>query len=98
MTSNGMHPELLDFVLPDFLRLAWVSDPARDVWSVRFQQVMHAWAELEWLSVAAGIRNCALVRVPKRSYDSFVLKLETRGLKAAPLNPEEISKPSNSLQ
>src|SRR5258708_28522091 len=89
MTSNGMHAELLDFVLPDFLRLAWVSEPAREVWSVRFQQVVRAWAELEWLSVASGIRNCALVRVPKRNNDAFLLKVEARGLKAAPLIPDE---------
>jgi len=89
MTSNGMNPELLDFVLPDFLRLAWVSDPAHDVWAVRFQQVMRAWAELEWLSVAAGIRPCALVRAPKRKLDEFLQKLASHGLQATPLNPGE---------
>ncbi len=89
MTSNGTHAELLDFVLPDFLRLAWVSEPAREVWSLRFQQIVRAWAELEWLSVAAGIRNCALVRVPKRNYEAFLSKVEARGLKAVPLVPDE---------
>src|SRR5947209_13411671 len=93
MTANGMHPELLDFVLPDFLRLAWVSDPARDVWSVRFQQVMRAWAELEWLSVAAGIRTCALVRTPKRTFDDCIRKLGPRGLQAMPVVPEGPQQP-----
>jgi hypothetical protein len=91
MTANGMSAELLNFVLPDFLRLAWVSEPARDVWAERFQQVMRAWSELEWLSVAVGIRDCAQVRAPKRNYDEFSGKLEARGLQATPLKPEEIS-------
>jgi len=99
MTSNGTHAELLDFVLPDFLRLAWVNEPAREVWSVRFQQIVRAWAELEWLSVAAGIRNCALVRVPKRNYEAFLSKVEARGLKAAALITDEQSRgPSVSHQ
>ena len=96
MTSNGMHPELLDFVLPDFLRLAWVSDPARDVWAVRFQQVMRAWAELEWLSVAAGIRACALVRTPKLKPDDFIDKLGPRGLQAMPLSQQSGGLPADA--
>ncbi len=97
MTANGMQPELLDFVLPDFLRLAWVSEPARDVWAIRFQQVMRAWAELEWLSVAAGIRACALVRTPRQKLRNFMQSLESRGLQAIPLHAEESSPPSNSI-
>ncbi len=89
MTSIDMHPELLDFVLPDFLRLAWVNELARDVWSARFQHVMRAWAELEWLSVVYGIRTCALVRTPKQDFDDFMGRLESRGLQAVPLIAEE---------
>ena len=51
-------PELarLDFVLPDFTRVAWVSKKASQVWKPRLQQISYAWGEIGWQSVAAGLR------------------------------------------
>lgn len=57
-------PERLDFRLPDFARLSWVSEAARARWAPRLGRIAVAWAELEWRSVAAGIRPCALLRIP----------------------------------
>ncbi|HEY9420080.1 MAG TPA: hypothetical protein VIW92_01575 [Thermoanaerobaculia bacterium] len=53
--------ERLGFLLPDFTRLAWVNDAARSVWEPRFRRITRAWWEIEWRSVAAGLRPCAVV-------------------------------------
>ncbi len=53
----------LDFLLPEFTRLAWVSDRARDVWEPRIHRISSAWAALTWRSVALGLRECALVDI-----------------------------------
>jgi hypothetical protein len=55
--------ERLDFILPDFVRVSWVSDRAKAVWQPRFRLIAEAWAEIEWLSVVAGIRSCCLLEV-----------------------------------
>ena len=53
----------LSYVLPDFTRVSWVSDAARGVWEPRIQRIGQAWSEIEWRSVIAGIRRCALTSV-----------------------------------
>lgn len=53
----------LDFVLPDFARVAWTSDVARDVWEARIERVVAAWLEIEWRAVVAGERRCAIATV-----------------------------------
>lgn len=94
LTPPIMELEHLDCALPDFLRLAWINEPAREIWSGRFQRTLRAWAEIEWLSVAAGIRDCALARIPRREYEAFMKKLELHGLTARPADSEPAS--SNS--
>ena len=46
----------LDFVLPDFTRLAWVSDHAREAWQPRRGRITAAWLDIEWRAVVAGVR------------------------------------------
>src|SRR5262245_63262431 len=58
MRSPAM--ERLPFVLPDFTRMMWVSDRARDVWAPRLQRITRAWLEIEWRAVVAGVRRCAI--------------------------------------
>ena len=53
--------ERLPFVLPDFTRHSWVGERARIVWEPRIQRICEAWADVEWLSVSEGVRQCALV-------------------------------------
>lgn len=50
----------LNFILPDFLRLSWVSDRAREVWTPRLKRIIGAWAVMERESVLHGVRKCAL--------------------------------------
>jgi hypothetical protein len=47
--------------LPDFTRHLWASDAARARWGFRIEAIRRAWSEIEWLSVAEGVRRCALV-------------------------------------
>src|SRR5512145_2605229 len=55
--------ERLDFVLPDFTRVSWVADRAKEVWQPRLQRISRAWLEIEWRSVVAGIRPCGATMV-----------------------------------
>ena len=50
--------ERLDFRLPDFTRMSWVSDRAREVWQPRVHRLIAAWQDVELLSVAEGLRPC----------------------------------------
>jgi len=51
----------LDFRLPEFVRVSWTSDMAREVWQPRLARIVRAWRDLEVRSVVAGARPCCLV-------------------------------------
>ena len=53
----------LDFKLPEFTRVAWVSEPARLVWEHRIRAVSSAWHEIERSSVANGLRPGGLQNI-----------------------------------
>lgn len=98
-TTRDNNPKLLErlnFQLPDFTRLSWVSDSARQTWQPRLQRITRAWLEIEWRSVAAGIRDCCLSSVTP---EEFVAKAGTwaeRGLMALPLQLQGLSQYSYS--
>jgi 2-polyprenyl-3-methyl-5-hydroxy-6-metoxy-1,4-benzoquinol methylase len=69
--TEAFRGDRLPHVLPDFTRLSWVNDRARSVWEPRIARIGSAWAEIEWRSVASGIRRCALTSVPS---DRLVLR------------------------
>ena len=54
----------LDFILPPFTRVSWVSDAARDVWGPRLERVRAVGREMAWRSVADGVRPCAILMAP----------------------------------
>src|SRR5947209_2501636 len=83
--------ERLDFTLPEFTRLSWVSDVAREVWEPRLQRIAKAWLEVEWLSVVAGLRSCGVTMVSPE--DLIVRSGEwlKRGLTALPLEIQSLS-------
>lgn len=64
-----IYTDRLPLALPDFSRRIWASPQARQVWEPRMQQVTQAWADIERWSVAAGVRQAALVSL---SPDAFV--------------------------
>lgn len=80
--------ELLDFRLPDFTRFAWVSDAAQATWQPRFQRISDAWAELEWRSVAVGLRPCHLTRVVPEELAAAAARWARHGLSTLPLAAE----------
>jgi hypothetical protein len=62
--AEAFRRDRLGYVLPDFTRASWVGDRARAVWEPRISRIGAAWAAIEWRSVIAGIRPCALTSVP----------------------------------
>ncbi len=75
----------LDFVLPPFTRVIWVTEMARDIWEARLSQIVAAWIEVEWRSVGEGLRQCASVEVPLGSFGQFAMDCEKCGLIARAL-------------
>jgi SAM-dependent methyltransferase len=66
MPAASPDDDRLDFQLPDFTRVAWVSEAARAVWQPRIAAISRAWPEVEWRSVSDGVRACTLIRQPKQ--------------------------------
>lgn len=87
-----MNPlERLDFVLPDFTRLAWVHESARAVWTPRLRRILNAWSEIEWRSVARGVRACARVRASPAELTAAAPGWAAHGLSVMPLALEGAS-------
>lgn len=81
----------LSFRLPDFTRYCWVSDHAKSVWEPRIQQILNAWSEIEWLSVAAGLRQCTLRLVSSEQLINITQKMATHELAVLPLRMQATS-------
>jgi hypothetical protein len=61
----------LNFVLPDFTRVSWVSERARAAWEPRLRRISQAWNEIGWQTVAKRIRPAF---VTSTSLDDLVSK------------------------
>jgi hypothetical protein len=83
--SQSLLMDRLDFSLPDFTRISWVSDRAREVWEPRLRRITKAWLEIEWLSVAADIRPCTLTLASAEGFLAEAGKWAKRGLSALPV-------------
>jgi len=77
--------ERLDFSLPAFTRLAWVSDRARNVWQPRFARVEDAIANIAWLSVVEGVRRCAIVDICPNEHIISGMRWLKHGLSYLPI-------------
>jgi 2-polyprenyl-3-methyl-5-hydroxy-6-metoxy-1,4-benzoquinol methylase len=77
--------ERLPFVLPEFNRHSWVDELARSAWEPRIARVSRAWLDIEWLSVAAGARECALLWISPDSLPELIPKWEVAQLSAIQL-------------
>lgn len=66
-------PTKLDATIPQFSRLVWVSAHARELWEPRMRRIQLAWSDIEWLSVAQGVRQCGITNM---SADSFVSRAQ----------------------
>lgn len=77
----------LPFRLADFTRIAWASDAARAVWEPRIRRVGHAWHEVEWRAVAAGVRRCAILSVSPEQLVQQAPRWAAHGLSGMPVAP-----------
>ena len=94
--GSHTYADRLDFVLPDFTRLAWVSDPAREVWEPRLQRIIEAWMQIEWLSSAAGVRACGIVMATPEQFLKQAPIWAEHALSPMPLQMLGISRQSYS--
>jgi hypothetical protein len=83
--------ERLGFSLPEFTRLAWVSDEARRVWEPRLWRINEAWRDIEWRAIVAGVRRCAVAVVTPEALVARALRWAGAGLAAVPLEMLQIS-------
>lgn len=80
--------DYLDFVLPAFVRIAWTSDTARQVWLPRLQAVIRACAKTELVASAFGVRKCALVLISDKDFPELEPFWQGRELTALKLKPQ----------
>lgn len=73
-------------IMPDFKRVAWVSDRARAVWEPRLRRIAAAWSQVEWLSVAAGLRACAVTTLSPGLFVERAKTWTSSGLAMLPLS------------
>lgn len=57
-------------LLPDFTRFSWVNGGARLHWGPRIEAIRRAWSDIEWMSVAGGVRQCALVAISQKAFSA----------------------------
>jgi hypothetical protein len=82
--------------MPEFTRLAWVSDPARKTWEPRIARIMKAWSQIEWLAVLDGQRRCGVTSVAPEKLPEIAGAVAARGLTALPMQIEGTSNYSYS--
>lgn len=75
--------------VPGFIRLAWVSEQARAAWELRLARIAAAVDELEWRSVAAGLRRCALASTRRSDVRDLQARLAEHGLTSKALASDE---------
>lgn len=92
MPESAVAPlDRLDFTLPDFTRLAWVSDHAKATWQPRLARITSAWMEIEWRAVLAGARRCALTMVSPEAFMEQGAVWAGEGLNALPVEMAGVS-------
>lgn len=75
-----LSPSLLKFTLPDFFRVAWTSDQARNIWAHQLGSLAQFVKVAEWSSVASGVRPCAEIRISSNSFVTSAKKWAALGL------------------
>jgi hypothetical protein len=75
--------------MPPFLRMAWASAAARDRWAEPLGRLVNDIRISEWLSVAAGIRQAAMIVAPKAQTPALSAEWANRGLASRILGPAD---------
>jgi hypothetical protein len=92
--------ERLGFELPEFLRISWVSDRARQVWEPRLQRIGECQQALEVLAVAEQVRPCCTVCVDPEALNAQSVLWREMGLIGLPFSTVRSGngRPSPALQ
>jgi len=80
-----MCAEAVKSLLPDFTRVSWVSELARQTWKPRFERIAKAWNEIGWRSVSAGLRAVFLTAVKLEDLPRQTADWCDHGLASLPL-------------
>ena len=88
MKVFGPHMKRTDKEMPNFCRLAWVSDEAKLAWLPKIDKIQRAWHHTEWFSVKQGVRRVALTQIAPRLYPDKCNSLMKEGLFAIPVSIE----------
>jgi hypothetical protein len=70
---------------PEQIQEHWSSEAARKRWTEAIRGVRRRWREIEWRSVAEGLRACALLEVPDADLPGFSEMLASAGLDLTPV-------------
>jgi len=81
----------LDFALPDFTRVSWVSDRARRTWQPRIRAIGAAWDEIEWRSILQRVRDCCITVVRPEEYVERAGQWARLGLASLPIEIQRLS-------
>jgi hypothetical protein len=60
--------------------MSWASEAARSVWADRFRRILLVWPQLEYKSVVAGMRPCALIKSTNETYADLSATCQRDGL------------------
>lgn len=77
--------KLLDFEIPSFSRMSWVSKAVKDEWEPKLLKARSAYSELELESVTHGLRKCVIRNVSPDYLIAFMDKLAERQLVFLPI-------------
>lgn len=75
----------MSFELPDFTRVMWASQRAKEVWQPRVEAIKRVWAEIEVWAVAEGIRQVALQTAAPEELAARTRHVMDLGLQLVPL-------------
>ncbi len=83
--------DLLEFRLPEFARVSWTGDAARELWEPRLQRIIQVGSETEPLAVLDGLRRCSVTTVRAEDLPEFSLEYAGFGLSTLPMSLHGLS-------
>jgi hypothetical protein len=72
--------KLLDFEMPQFTRIQFVSKEAKEYWESRINKARMAKRELEYLSILHDLRDCATIHVPATDLEAKMYEYAKNGM------------------
>jgi hypothetical protein len=78
----------LDFAVPEFTQIIWVSPEARSVWEERIARISRTWIEFERLAVSQEMKPLALQSCDPRELPNLMRLMSDVGLTVYPLKME----------